>query len=220
MNDHVLILHNISKSFSKKNVLSDLSLKVCSGDFIAITGTSGCGKSTLLNIIGLLETADQGEMNHFGMVNVKPFSTRAQKLLKQKIGYLFQNYALLENKTIEQNLSLVFDWNVKKSIRQEKIRKALEQVGLDGQQAKKVCQCSGGEQQRIALARLLIKPCELILADEPTGNLDAENKEIVFSILMNLCKTGKTVIMVTHDLKLAERCPHHYRMSNGKLSFV
>ena len=220
MNEHILTLHNISKSFSKKNVLSDLSLKVCSGDFIAITGASGCGKSTLLNIIGLLETADQGMMNHFGMVNVKPFSTRAQKLIKHKIGYLFQNYALLENKTIEQNLNLVFDWNVKKTLRQDVIRKALEQVGLDGQQTKKVCQCSGGEQQRIALARLLIKPCELILADEPTGNLDAENKEIVFSILMNLCKTGKSIIMVTHDLKLAERCPHHYRMSNGKLSSV
>ena len=127
-------------------------------------------------------------------------------MLRNKIAYLFQNFALLENKSVLYNLELVFDWKVKKKMRQTQMEEALKTIGLYEMRNKKVCQCSGGEQQRIALARVLLKPCELILADEPTGNLDEKNKELVFSLLQQLNQQGKTILMVTHDLLLAKRC--------------
>ena len=107
---------------------------------------------------------------------------------------------------------------IKKEERKQKIAEALDQVGLKGMEKKKVYQCSGGEQQRIALARLLIKPCQLILADEPTGNLDYENKEKVFNLLKAFNQNGKTVIIVTHDIELAKKCHKIYQMDQGKLS--
>lgn len=142
---------------------------------------------------------------------------KAQKMLRNKIAYLFQNFALLENKSVLYNLELVFDWKVKKKMRQTQMEKALKTVGLYEMRNKKVCQCSGGEQQRIALARVLLKPCELILADEPTGNLDEKNKELVFSLLQQLNQQGKTILMVTHDLQLAKRCQRWLWLENGVL---
>lgn len=217
MNDTIIELRDIIKRYQKAVVLDHLDMDIKQGDFIAITGLSGSGKSTLLNIIGLLESPDQGEMHHFGQKNIKPFSRKAQKVLKYHIGYLFQNYALIENKTVEYNCDLVFNFVQRKKERFEKIQRALNIVGLSGFENKKVCQCSGGEQQRIALARLLIKPCDVILADEPTGNLDSKNKELVFELLSELNNKGKTIIMVTHDNQLAERCKMHYRLEDGKL---
>lgn len=217
MPDTIIELKHIHKSYQKQAVLKDLHFRAEKGDFIAITGASGCGKSTLLNIIGLLERPEQGETIHFGLQNIKPFSQNAQRLLRTKIGYLFQNYALLENKTVEYNLNLVFDYKTKKHEKEEKIEHALRTVGLSGMNDKKVCQCSGGEQQRIALARLLIKPCDLILADEPTGNLDFQNKELVFGLLKKLCGQGKTIILVTHDMQLAQCCNTHFCLLDGRL---
>ena len=152
--------------------------------------------STLLNILGLLDKASKGKVEIFDQQSIRPFSRKAEKLLHDKIGYLFQNYALIENETIEYNLNIVFDYRIKKEERKQKIAEALDQVGLKGMEKKKVYQCSGGEQQRIALARLLIKPCQLILADEPTGNLDYENKEKVFNLLKAFNQNGKTVITI------------------------
>ena len=186
--------------------------------FIVIDGLDGCGKSTLLNILGLLDKASKGKVEIFDQQSIRPFSRKAEKLLHDKIGYLFQNYALIENETIEYNLNIVFDYRIKKEERKQKIAEALDQVGLKGMEKKKVYQCSGGEQQRIALARLLIKPCQLILADEPTGNLDYENKEKVFNLLKAFNQSGKTVIIVTHDIELAKKCHKIYQMDQGKLS--
>lgn len=199
----VLEVKNIKKSYDDIKVLDNFSLIIHKQEFVGIKGTSGAGKSTLLNILGLLDTQDKGDIILFEECNVKPFSRKAEKLLKHKIGYLFQNFALLDNETVYKNMYMaIAHHNIKQ--KQEKISKALEEVGLAGYEQKKVCECSGGEQQRIAIARLLIKPCELILADEPTGSLDLENKKIIFSLLKKLQNMGKTLVVVTHDEELLE----------------
>ena len=214
----IVSLKHVKKSFSHQPVLRDVSFTIEEGAFVAITGSSGCGKSTLLNLIGLLDRPDAGELTLFGISNISPFSSRAQRLLKEQIGYLFQNFALLENKSVRYNLQIIMERKMSRQTRDQKIREALSAVGFDGSADKLVCQCSGGEQQRIAVARLLLKPCSLILADEPTGNLDEANRERVFDLLKMMNEQGKTIILVTHDKTLADRCDRCLYMTEGKVS--
>ena len=193
----IVELENVSKSYEDKNVLNNLSFKIEEGTFNVIMGASGSGKSTILNIIGLLDKATSGDVILFGQKNIRPFSMKAEQMLKNKIGYLFQNFALIENETVANNLKLALE-NVRGN-KKEKISVALKEVGLEGYENKKIFKCSGGEQQRVAIARLLLKPCELILADEPTGSLDIKNREIVVKLLKNMQEQGKTIIIVSHD---------------------
>jgi len=193
----IVELENVSKSYGDKNVLNNLSFKIEEGTFNVIMGASGSGKSTILNIIGLLDKATSGDVILFGQKNIRPFSMKAEQMLKNKIGYLFQNFALIENETVANNLKLALE-NVRGN-KKEKISAALKEVGLEGYENKKIFKCSGGEQQRVAIARLLLKPCELILADEPTGSLDIKNREIVVKLLKNMQEQGKTIIIVSHD---------------------
>lgn len=204
----IIKIENMCKKFGDIMVLDQFHMSVEENEFVAVIGASGSGKSTLLNIIGLLERMTSGSLEIFGSKNVKPFSAQASRILKHKIGYIFQNYALLEDKTVLYNLMLCIE-NFKIKDKKEKIAEALKEVGLSGFENKKIYQCSGGEQQRIAIARLLLKPCELVLADEPTGSLDKVNKDIIYSMLKLLQKKGKTIIVVSHDndlIKLADRC--------------
>lgn len=196
--ENVISIKGLEKNFGKKTVFSGFCLDIPEGSFTVISGASGSGKSTLLNIIGLLEKKDKGNIVHFGQKNIKPFSTKATSLLKDKIGYLFQNYALVDNATVEYNLTLAMEGH-DTSKENNQIKEVLEAVGLAGFEKKKVYQCSGGEQQRVAIARLMLKPCELILADEPTGSLDHENKMKVVDLLKGFQREGKTVVLVTHD---------------------
>ena len=199
----IIRINHISKKFRSKIVYSDFTMSINQGEFIVISGESGSGKSTLLNMIGLLDRPDSGDIELFSFKNVKPFSKIAQQLLKNKIGYLFQKFALIDNKTVMYNMQLAISaHSVNDS--EEKIINALDRVGLKGYENKKVFESSGGEQQRIAIARLLIKPCELILADEPTGSLDSKNKEEVFTLLKQLQKEGKTIVVVSHDTDLID----------------
>ncbi|MBS6116223.1 putative bacteriocin export ABC transporter [Thomasclavelia spiroformis] len=193
----IVELENVSKSYGDKNVLNNLSFKIEEGTFNIIMGASGSGKSTILNIIGLLDKATSGDVILFEQKNIRPFSMKAEQMLKNKIGYLFQNFALIENETVANNLKLALE-NVRGN-KKEKISAALKEVGLEGYENKKIFKCSGGEQQRVAIARLLLKPCELILADEPTGSLDIKNREIVVKLLKNMQEQGKTIIIVSHD---------------------
>lgn len=193
----VVEVKNINKSYDDKVIFDKFNLMVESGTFNVIMGASGSGKSTLLNIIGLLDKADSGDVILFGEKNIKPFSLKAEKMLREKIGYLFQNFALVENETVEYNLKLALEYE--KGNKKDKIKEALKTVGLEGYENKKIFKCSGGEQQRIAIARLLLKPCELILADEPTGSLDLENRQLVIELLKQMQQDGKTIIVVSHD---------------------
>lgn len=203
----VLKVENLKKSFGDYVIFDGFHMEIEQGEFVAIEGRSGAGKSTLLNMIGLLDYPDAGDITLFDEKNIKPFTRKAETYLKNHIGYLFQNFALLDDKSVYYNMMLAIEHH-KMDNKKQKIAEALKQVGLEGYEDKKVFKCSGGEQQRISIARLLLKPCELVLADEPTGSLDEENKKIVFSLLKQLQKMGKTVIVVSHDpdlIKIADR---------------
>ena len=203
MEDVVLRLENVDKKFEEQVVFRNFNMEVKQGEFITVAGKSGSGKSTLLNMIGLLDSCDRGVVELFGAKNIKPFSKKANRMLREKIGYLFQNFALINNESIYYNMHIAIKHH-KFPDEDTLIKNALEEVGLKGAEGKKVFKCSGGEQQRIAIARLLIKPCELILADEPTGSLDDENKEEIFKLLLEMNRKGKTLVVVTHDLSLTK----------------
>ena len=196
---------SLVKSFGSQKVLAGLSFEVQMNEMVAIMGKSGTGKSTLLNILGLLDKPDQGDLKMFGLTNIRPFSSKASSILRNKIGFLFQNFALIDNKTVEYNLALALK-NRRKINKSMEIFEALKQVGLEGFEKKHIYQCSGGEQQRIAVARLLLKPCELVLADEPTGSLDIQNRDEIVRLLNLLKESGKTVLIVTHDPEVAKKC--------------
>lgn len=199
-------LDNITHAYGTHVVLKQLQLTIPTQKMVAICGPSGCGKTTLLNIIGLLERPTQGTVT-FDEECIKANTRLAQKHLRYTIGFLFQNYGLSDNDTVMWNMLSAMEYvNLGKAKKKERIHQALERVSLSGVEEQKVCQLSGGEQQRVALARLMVKPCELILADEPTGNLDENNRDIVFSLLEEMKQEGKTILIVTHDTALAQRC--------------
>lgn len=196
----IISLSNICKKYDENIIFDNYSLDIEEGEFVSIMGKSGAGKSTLLNIIGLLEKPDSGDIVINGVKNPKFQSSTGIKLLRHHISYLFQNYGLVENETVEQNLKIGTRYlKLKKDEENKKISEALEFVGLQGYEKKKVYKLSGGEQQRVAIARVMLKPSEIILADEPTGSLDSENRDMVLSLLTQLNKQGKTVVVVTHD---------------------
>lgn len=191
-------INEICKKYDEKVLFQNYSLEIPDGSFVIIRGDSGSGKSTLLNMIGGIEYPDSGSIivNGFDVSKKKK-----QKYFSEVVGFLFQNFALLENKTVLENLNLI-----KKTGRTGvSIDEALKKVGLEKEKNKKVYKLSGGEQQRVALARLMIKKCSVLLADEPTGSLDKKNSEIVMKILHDLNRQGKTVIVVTHDDDIIER---------------
>ena len=186
-------IKNLSKAFEDKVLFTNLNLDIKDGEFVIFSGPSGCGKTTLLNMIGAIEKIDSGEI----LVDGLDISKRKNQVqyFRNKIGFLFQNFALVDNRTVAENLNMVR----KDSTNDITIEAVLEIVGLKDKVNKKVYTLSGGEQQRVALARLVLKKSDVILADEPTGSLDKKNAETVLDILKHLNKQGKTVILVTHD---------------------
>lgn len=202
----VISLKNINKKYDDKAVFKDFSLDVEEGEFLSISGASGIGKTTLLNIIGFLEKQDSGEVCVLGTKNTVLTSAAVRNLRRSRISYLFQNYGLIDNETVEKNLmlSMMFSDYSKKE-KKIRIEEVLNRIGLCGYEHKKVFTLSGGEQQRIALGKVILKSPDLILADEPTGSLDTVNRDYVLSELTGLNNEGKTIVLVTHD-KEVERC--------------
>lgn len=188
-------LKNVRKSFGERVLFENLNLKISDGEFAVLIGASGCGKTTLLDIIAGIEPIDSGEVLVDGVNILKRRNRLAY--YQTKLGMCFQNFALIENMTVRKNLELV----QKKSRSDMSLDDALRRIGMTDYLDKKVCTLSGGEQQRIALARLMVKKCSIVLADEPTGSLDADNAAKVMAILSDLNAMGKTVVMVTHDTK-------------------
>ena len=188
-------LINICKSYGERKIFENFNVKINNGEFVIFSGESGSGKTTLLNIIGGLEDIDSGEV----IVNGTDISKIKNKIVYFQNELLFQNFGLIDSKTVAQNLNIV-----KKKEKGLSITNVLDAVGLSGYEKRTIFSLSGGEQQRIALARLMLKKCNVILADEPTGSLDSNNAEKVISILKKMNEQGKTVIMVTHDQKFKD----------------
>lgn len=196
-------VRNLCKSFNDRILFDHFNLNIDDGEFVVFTGQSGCGKTTLLNMIGSLEPFDSGEISVDGLDISK---SRNQRLfLRNIVGFVFQNFALVEEKTVEDNLKLIN----KRNSSGMGIDEALHKVGLADKKKTKVYALSGGEQQRIALARILMKKCKLILCDEPTGSLDRDNGDMIISMIQAMNQNGKTVVMVTHDEK--------YKSCGGRL---
>ena len=189
-------LKNVKKSFGDKTVFDDLNLTIRDKEFVVFSGNSGCGKTTILNIIGGIEEIDGGCVLIDG-IDISGLKNRME-YYRNKVGFLFQNFALVETKTVRENLEMIY----KKSRSEVTIEEALGTVGLADRMNTKVYKLSGGEQQRIAAARLMIKKCSIVLADEPTGSLDSKNSDIIIDLLKKMNRGGKTVVLVTHEERL------------------
>ncbi|MDD4096148.1 MAG: ABC transporter ATP-binding protein [Oscillospiraceae bacterium] len=204
-----VVLKDISKSFGPKTVFSHFNLTVSEGEFVALVGPSGCGKTTLLNMIGLLEKPESGDIVISGVKNPRLASKEGRQLLRTQISYMFQNYGLVERMSVSDNLRIATRFlKLRKKEERQKIEEVLDRVGLEGYEKTKIFQLSGGEQQRVAVAKIMLKPSRLILADEPTGSLDPKNRDHIMSLLKQFNQEGKTVIVVTHDpevVKCAQR---------------
>lgn len=200
-------LINVTKNYDRHIIFNNFNMHVDEGEIVAVTGKSGCGKTTLLNTIGLLDEPNSGIVRLFGQENIKPNSTAAIKILRNKLCYLFQNFALIDNESIDYNLAIPMAYS-KKSFTEKKdlMHWAMEKVKLNLSLKQKVYELSGGEQQRLSIARILLRPCELVLADEPTASLDVGNRNEIMDLLTNLNKEGKTIIIVTHDNYISSRC--------------
>ncbi|AKK07336.1 ABC-type antimicrobial peptide transport system, ATPase component [Corynebacterium mustelae] len=186
-----------------RTLWKDLDLEVNSGEMVCITGASGSGKSTLLNCLGLLDTVEAGTISLNG-TNVTGASERARmRMRRENIGYLFQDYALIDNDTVEQNVKIARTTKNKNAL---SVEDALEAVGLGGRGSEQVFQFSGGEQQRVAMARLLVRKPSIVLADEPTASLDRRNAAIILGHLRNLAHEGAAVVVVSHDPWVIEQC--------------
>ena len=218
-NEVQISLKNVNKSFGAHHVLNDVNIDINKGDFICIFGKSGGGKTTLLNSLGTLETYDNGEMRSFEKLDPIKKKKECELLRRNNIAYLFQNFALVEKMTVEDNMKLAVKYNKAKN-KKELIQNALDKMGVGDKLKFKVYELSGGEQQRVAIARNMVKPFDIMLADEPTGSLDDENKQMVMGTLLALNKEGKTIVVVSHDKDFKKIASKSYLISEGKLEVL
>lgn len=202
---------NISKTFgcglTNRTILRGISLTIEAGEFVSITGPSGCGKSTLLSILGLLQPPSSGEVFINNEPCVKKSSSARAKIRRNKLGFVFQDFALLGRYTVEQNiqLPLVYD-GVRNRDAKRRVCEIAEMLGISHLLSQHPTEISGGEKQRVALARTLIRAPGIIFADEPTGNLDPQNAEYILNCFREISGSDKaTVIVVTHDMQFASR---------------
>lgn len=213
---------NLRKIYTTEEVettaLNKVNLKVNDGEFVAVMGPSGCGKSTLLNILGLLDNPSDGEY-HFIDEEVSKFSEKKRALLrKQNIGFVFQSFNLIDELTVYENVELPLLYlKVPSSERKKRVNEALDQMQLVPRNSHFPQQLSGGQQQRVAVARAIIGRPKLILADEPTGNLDSANGEEVMSILTQLHEAGTTIVMVTHSPAYADYSQRTIHLFDGHI---
>jgi putative ABC transport system ATP-binding protein len=200
----MLKLHNLSKYYRTDEVetvaLNSVNIEIEQGEFVAIMGPSGCGKSTLLNIIGMLDNPSEGDYVFMGE-NVAGYSeNKLANIRKQNIGFIFQSFNLIDELTVEENIELALLYhNIPASERKERVAKVMDKVGIAHRAKHMPSQLSGGQQQRVAVARAVVGDQAMILADEPTGNLDSAHGQEVMEMLQALNDEGTTIVMVTHS---------------------
>jgi putative ABC transport system ATP-binding protein len=216
-------LKNLSKVYHTTEVettaLRSLNLEILAGEFVAVMGPSGCGKSTFLNIVGMLDTPSSGEY-WFGNENIAGYSeARLSQLRKNAIGFVFQSFNLIDELNVQENveLALLYHEDVSGSERKRRVREALERMKIVHRARHMPQQLSGGQQQRVAIARAVLAHPKLILADEPTGNLDSANGEEVMQLLTELNEEGTTVVMVTHSHSHAEYAHRIVNLFDGAI---
>ncbi len=207
-----LQLHHIQKSYTRP-VLTDINLHVTNDSYVTIIGKSGSGKSTLLNILGLVEKYDGGEYL-FNGVKIRNYIDYA-KIRLENIGFIFQSYHLIPTMSCKENILLPTMYNRKNKV--QDFDELVELLDIAPLLSQRVTTLSGGEKQRVAIARsLILDPC-LILADEPTGNLDPKNRDMIFALLKREHEKGRGIILITHDQKIADQSKVVYTLQNGML---
>ena len=198
--------------------LNSVSLETKKGEFVAVLGPSGSGKSTLMHLIGGLDKPSQGTITVDGQNLGKLSDSKLARYRSEKVGFVFQFFNLLQGTTSLNNVTLPLVYSRKKANRKQKATEILKEVGLGEKLKNRPNQLSGGEQQRVSIARALVNDPEIILADEPTGNLDSKTGAAIFELLRELNQKGKTVVVVTHDNSLAEKAGRIIRVADGKVS--
>src|ERR1700738_4997272 len=219
----MLKLVNTTKQFTGGEVvttaLNNVSLEIDDGEYIAVPGPSGCGKSTLLSILGMLDVPNGGEY-WFDGKNVAGWSeVRLSELRRGRIGFIFQSFNLIEELTVDENIELALEYiNVPTKERRERVAQMLDKLGVAHRAKHRPSQLSGGQQQRVAIARALVNKPAVLLADEPTGNLDTAHGEEVMRILQQINEEGTTIVMVTHSLAHAARASRTVGLLDGAIA--
>lgn len=219
----VIALEGIAKVFQTDEVethaLSEVHLAVHRGEYVSISGPSGCGKTTLLSILGLLDTASTGSYVLNGHDVAALNAAARARIRNAEIGFIFQAFNLIGDLTVQENveLPLTYRGGIATAERRVRVREALERVGMAHRMRHYPAQLSGGQQQRVAVARALVGRPAILLADEPTGNLDSRNGEAVMALLDELHKGGATICMVTHDARYAELAQRKIRLFDGRV---
>lgn len=214
---NIIELSKIEKKYKSHVIFKNLSLEIEKNDFLGIVGKSGSGKTTLLNIIGLIDEINNGVIK-FEDEQIKDISSKKCMILRRnKLGYLFQNFGLADDETVEWNLNLALEYkNLNKNERIEQISTIIKKFQLERISGKKIYQISGGEQQRVAIMRLILQDPDIIIADEPTSSLDEQNELIIMGYLKELHQKGKTIIMVTHNERLKPYFTRYINLSDLK----
>ena len=218
----MLQIVGISKQYQTgdfiQTALDQVSLNLRDNEFVAILGPSGSGKTTLLNIIGGLDRYDSGDLVINGISTKKYRDRDWDSYRNHTVGFVFQSYNLIPHQTVLANVELALTISgINKAERKKRAREALERVGLGEQIHKKPSQMSGGQMQRVAIARALVNDPDIVLADEPTGNLDSASSREILSILKNMHRDGRTVILITHDNGIADQAKRVVRIMDGKI---
>lgn len=220
--DALITMRGISKVFYTDEVethaLSDINLEIAKGEYVAIAGPSGCGKSTLLSILGLLDTPTAGEYNLDGEPVANLAAVDRARVRNRQIGFIFQAFNLIGDLTVFENVELPLTYrDMSAAERRERVERALDKVGMTHRAKHYPSQLSGGQQQRVAVARAVAGDPAILLADEPTGNLDSKNGEAVMELLRELHGNGSTICMVTHDLRYARHADREIHLFDGRV---
>ena len=221
--EHLIDLQGIKKIFYTDELetwaLDNIHLTIDAGEYVSISGPSGCGKSTLLSVLGLLNSSSEGKYFLNGAEVTGLGQAEQARARNQDIGFIFQSFNLIGEMSVFENVELPLtyrkDLNAKQ--RREMVLTALEQVNMSPRQKHYPTQLSGGQQQRVAIARALVGKPKVLLADEPTGNLDSKNAQLVMDMLTSLHKQGSTIVMVTHDPRSAEQADRQVSLFDGKI---
>jgi putative ABC transport system ATP-binding protein len=216
----MLALQNLSKVYRTDEVettaLNAVSIEIKAGEYVAIMGPSGCGKSTLLNIIGMLDTASSGSYRFKGEEISKYPESKLADIRKANIGFIFQSFNLIDELTVFENVELALLYHkVSSAERRERVQAVMEKVGIAHRSSHRPAQLSGGQQQRVAVARAVVANPALILADEPTGNLDSQHGSEVMDLLQRLNREGTTIVMVTHSVHDASQARRVINLLDG-----